>query len=190
MRVPGGDIGRGNGRLVVRPSIPTTLLGVLGSALFVAGGVYLCAGALVPGVFAEPPASSSSRIAVLAATAADLVFFGFALAFLLGRLLRPRRPIFEVGPEGILDRASALPAGFVGWEEVEDARVGRFLGYRYLGVRVTDARALLARQGPIKRRLMGISHRIAGVPVAVPLGALAVREDVLLREIRRHLGRR
>ena len=188
--MPGGNVERENGRLVVRPSIPTTLLGATGSALFVAAGAYLCAGALVPGVFAEPPASPLSRIVVLTAGAANLLFFGFALALLLGRLLRPRRPIFEVGPKGILDRASALSAGFVGWEEVEDARVRRFLGYRYLGVRARDARALLARQGPVKRRLMGLNRRIVGVPVAVPLSALAIREDVLLREIRRHLRRR
>ena len=188
--MPGGNAEGENGKLVVRPSLPTTLLGVLGSALFVAGGAYLCARALVPGVSAEPPASPLSRIAVLAAGAAGLLFFGFALVFLLGRLLRFRRPILEVGPEGILDRASAVSAGFVGWDEVEDVGVRRFLGHRYLGVRVTDARALLARQGPAKRRIMGFNQKLIGVPVAVPLSALAVREDVLLREIGRHLGRR
>ena len=188
-KVPGGNAEGENGRLVVRPSLPTTLLGVLGSALFVAGGAYLCARALVPGVSAEPPASPLSRIAVLAAGAAGLLFFGFALVFLLGRLLRFRRPILEVGPEGILDRASALGAGFVPWEEVEGARVRRFLGPRLLAVEVRDERALLARQGPARRLLMAVNRRILGTPVLVPLGLLAVGEDTLLREIERHLSR-
>ena len=47
----------------------------------------------------------------------------------------------------------------------------------------------MACQRPAKRWLMGISVRIAGTPVAVPLRALAVREDVLLGEIGRHLRR-
>ena len=181
------DADRENGRLVVRANLPTTLLGALGATFFVAVGAYLCVGSLVPDMFVEPFAFPSRRIVAFVVGAADLLFFGFALIFLVGRLFRFRNPIFEVGPDGILDRASALSVGFIPWEEVEDARVRRLLVLGYLAVRVRDARALLTRQGPVKRRLMGLNQRIIGTPVAVPLSALAVREEELLRKIRRHM---
>ena len=182
----GGAASREGGRLVVRTSLGTMVLGALGAAFFVALGAYLCAVALGLVAVADPPAS---RISFLAVGAADLLFFGFCLTFCLGRIARFRRPIFEVGPEGILDRASALGAGFVPWEEVEGARVRRCLGPRLLAVEVRDERALLARQGPARRLLMAVNRRILGTPVLVPLGLLAVGEDTLLREIERHLSR-
>ena len=186
----GRVVEREDRRLAVRTSVPRTLLAALASALAVALGAYLCAGSLVPSVFANPFFSPSARVLVFAAGAAVL-FFGFALAFYLGRLFSFRRPIVEVGPGGIVDRSSALGAGFVAWEEVEAVGVRRFLGQRFLAVRVKDAQTLLARQSPpLKRWLMGINRRITGAPVNVPLGALAVREEVLLREIDRHLPRR
>ena len=137
----------------------------------------------------RPPASPFAWAIFFGAGAANLLFFGLCLGFYLGRIVRFRRPIFEVGPEGILDRASALGTGFVPWEEVEGARVRRFLGPRLLAVEVRDERALLARQGPARRLLMAVNLRILGTPVLVPLGLLAVGEDTLLREIERHLSR-
>ena len=175
--------------LVVRTSAGPMVLGSLGSAFGVALGAYLCATALGLVAVAVPPASAPARLLMLAAGASDLLFFGFCLAFYLGRIVHFRRPIFEVGPEGILDRASALGAGFVPWEEVEGTRVRGFLVPRLLAVKVKDERALLARQGPAKRLLMGVNRRIAGTPVLVPLGFLAVREDTLLWEIEKHLSR-
>jgi len=168
------------------------VLGALGSAFAVAMGAYLCAALLGLVAVANPPASAAARLLFLAAVAANLLFFGFCLAFCVGRIARFRRPIFEVGPEGILDRASALGAGFVPWEEVQGARVRRFLGPRLLAVELRDARALralLVRQGPAKRPFMALNRRLVGTPVLVPLGLLAVREDALLREIERHLSR-
>lgn len=165
------------------------VLGSLGSAVAVALGAYLCAAGLGLVAVANPPSSAPARFLFLATGASDLLFFGFCLAFYLGRIARFRRPIFEVGPEGILDHASALGAGFVPWEEVEGARVRRLLVPRLLAVEVRDERALLARQGPAKRLLMGVNRRIAGTPVLVPLGLLAVREDMLLWEIEKNLSR-
>ena len=188
----GGAAGREGGRLVVRTSPGPLALGALFSAFAVAIGAYLCAAALGLVAVANPPASASARLLFLAAGVPDLLFFGSCLAFYLGRLAHFRRPIFEVGPEGILDRASVLGAGFVPWEEVEGARVRRFLGPRLLAVELRDARALralLVRQGPAKRLLMALNRRLVGTPVLVPLGLLAVREDTLLREIGRHLSR-
>ncbi len=175
--------------LVVRTSVGPIILRALFSAFALAMGAYLCAAGLGLVAVANPPSSASARLLVLAVGAFNLLFFGFCLAFYLGRIARFRRPIFEVGSGGILDRASALDAGFVPWGEVERAWVRSFLGQRLLAVEVTDERALLARQGPAKRLLMGVNRRIAGTPVLVPLGLLAVREDTLLREIEKHLSR-
>ena len=199
----GGNASRDGGGLVVRTSVGPMVLGALFSAFAVALGAYLCAAALGLVAVADPPASAPARLLFLAsgaspraprrgrlaAGASDLLFFGFCLAFYLGRIVRFRRPIFEVCAEGILDRASALGAGFVPWGEVEGAWMRSFLGQRLLAVEVTDERPLLARQGPVKHLLMGVNGRIVGTPVLVPLGFLNVREDTLLWEIEKHLSR-
>ena len=163
------------------------LLGALASALFVALGAYLCARSLLPGVFANPFFYIPARVLVFAAGAATVLFFGFTLAFSLGRLLSWRRPILEVGPDGIVDRASALGAGFVPWEEVEGVGVRRVLWQRFLAVRVRDPRTLLARQGPAKRWAMCFNQRITGAPINVSLGALAVGEKELVERTARYL---
>lgn len=94
-----------------------------------------------------------------------------------------------MGPDGILDRASALCAGFVPREDVEEARTRGFLGQRVLGVRLRDERGFLARQSLPRRFLMGLNRRVLGAPINVPMSAQAVMEDVLLGEIERHLRR-
>ncbi len=169
--------------LVVKADPLRMLLGALASTFFVALGAYLCAGSLLPGVFANPYFYPPARVLVFAAGAATVLFFGFSL----GRLLYRRRPILEVGPEGMVDHASALGAGIVPWEEVEGVGVRRFLGQRFLAVRVRDPRALLARQGPAKRWAMRFNQRITGAPINVPLGALAVGERELVERTARYL---
>ena len=180
----GANTKREDGKFVVRASLPKMLFAALASAFFVAIGIYLCAG-----FFGGSLGLPFSRPLVLVVGVADLLFFGFCLVFFLGRVLHLRRPIFVVSPQGILDRASAVGAGFVAWEEVEDVGVRWLLVGSVLAVGVRDARALLERQSPPKRWLMRLNMRIVGTPITVPLSALAVREDVLLGEIGRNIRR-
>ena len=180
----GANTKREDGKFVVWSSLLKMLFVAFASTFFVAIGGYLCAGFFVSSF--GPP---FSQPLVLVVRMADLLFFVFCLVFSLRRVLHFRQPIFEVSPEGVLDRASALGAGFVPWEEVREVEVRWLLAQRVLSVGVRDTRAFLARQSPPKRWLMGLNTRIVGLPINVPLSALAVRADVLLGEIGRNIRR-
>ncbi len=191
-----GAVSREGGKLPIRASIPRTVLMVLGSALFVVAGGAICAMGLF-GLLTKTAGMSYFGLAVVALVdsfyvlvgLAAIVFFGFTLLFALGRLLFFWRPIFEVGPEGILDRASAGSVGFVPWEEVKGVRPGTISGQRFLAIRVKDEQALLERQNLVKRFLMRLNRRyFTGAIVNVPLNALAIPEEELLAEIKPHLS--
>ena len=191
-----GAISRESGKLSVRTSIPRTALMALGSALFVVAGGAICA-VVLNVLLIETAGMSSLALAVtvlvdsfyLVAGLAAIVFFGFTLLFSLGRLFSFWRPIFEVGPEGILDKASAASVGFVPWEEVKDVRPGTVGGQRFMKVWVKDEQALLQRQNLMKRLVMRLNRRyLTGTIVNVPLTALAIPEEDLLAEIKPHLN--
>jgi hypothetical protein len=198
-----GVVGREGGRLSVRTSIPRAAFVALGSALFVAAGGLLCgAGLYVPlsllrDAWMLPFAGMSAFTLVVSVLVscfylllglASIVFFGPALIFSLGRLLFFRRPVLEVGPEGILDRASAVGVGFVRWEEVKDVRPAVFHGQRFIAIRVRDEQTLLERQNLIKRLIMRLNRRyFTGTIANVPLLMLAIPEEELLAEIEPHL---
>jgi len=189
---------REGGKLSVRTSIPRTALMALGSALLTAAAGALCATWFV--TLPEQAAGMSlvllvvTRLATLPIFVVCLVgvlLFGWGSIFFLGRLLFFRRPVFEVGPEGILDRASAVGVGFVPWEDVKDVRPAVFHGQRSIAIRVRSERELLERQNPVKRLLIGINRRYFGsAPIHVPLNALAVPEEELAAEITRYLSLR
>lgn len=128
-------LGGEDGKLSVRVSIPSSVFCVLGSALFVALGVLLCPAflaALLSPAYGESLIERAMGLLfsflLFLAGLAGVLFFGYTLVFFAIRLLFFWRPVFEVGPEGIVDRASAVGAGFVPWEEVKDVRPAAMRG--------------------------------------------------------------
>lgn len=193
-----GAVSREGGRLSVRTSIPRTALMACGSALLAAGSGAICAAWFV--TLPEQAAEMSIALLIVARLftlpilivgLAGVVLFGYGLLFFLGRLLFFRRPVFEVGPDGILDRTSAVSAGFVPWEEVKVVMPGRF-GYhntRILTIRVKNTRRFLERQNPVKRFVMRVNREyFTGAAVNIPFVGLPISQQQVLAEIEPHLS--
>lgn len=169
----------------------------LGSALLAAGSGAMCVAWIValPQQIAEAPSfvwvvfARLLTLPILIICLAGVALFGYGLVFFLGRLIFFRRPLLEVGPEGLLDRASAVGVGFLPWEEVRDARFGYFGGQRMMSIVVENERELMGRQNFAKRLVMRLNRRyFTGTMVNIPLNVLAIPEEELLAEIKPHLS--
>ncbi len=129
---------------------------------------------------------------ILIVALAGLLLFGYGVIFYLGRLLFFRRPVFEMGPEGFVDRTSAVGAGFVPWEEVESVVPGAFEAHpnmTILTIQVKNEEKLLERQNPVKRFIMRINRKyFTGAAINVSLVGLPISERRMLAEIKPHLN--
>lgn len=189
-------LGGEDGKLSVRVSIPSSVFCVLGSALFVALGGLLCSAflaALLSPAYGESLIERAMGLLfsflLFLAGLAGVLFFGYTLVFFAIRLLFFWRPVFEVGPEGIVDRASAVGAGFVPWEEVKDVRPAAMRGQNFIAITVNDERRLLERQNAARRFLMRLNRRyFTGATINVPGITLSVSQREILAAIQPHLG--
>lgn len=181
--------------LSVRVSIPKAILAILGATILFAPSVLLC---LAP-VFGLQSVSPGDSAFVVAASIlgplvpglvglAGVLFFGYALVFFLLRLILFWRPMLEIGSEGVLDRASAVAAGFVPWEEIEDAKMVNSYGQSFVGVSLRDERAFLRRQNPLKRLVMKVNRRyFTRAAINIPSTIMPVSPREILLQIRPHL---
>ena len=98
---------------------------------------------------------------------ADVLFFGFCGVFALSRLLRPR-PSLVISASGITANASAVGAGFIGWDEIAAAGIKSFLVSRFLVIVPHDPQAVLARQPLPRRWVMAANMGLIGSPITIP----------------------
>ncbi len=106
--------------------------------------------------------------AVIKSCAVMAIFFcGLCFLYAAGRLLRPR-PSLIIGAFGVTDNASAVGAGFIGWEEIASVTLGCMNESRFLVIVPRDARAVLARQPLFKRLLMAANWALVGSPITIP----------------------
>lgn len=120
------------------------------------------------------------------------VFFALS-AFAMARRLLVRTPGLVLDAEGIVDRSSDMGAGRVRWDEVEEVRVTRSSGRRFLTLIVQDPRKFIERGGWVHRRVNEANYRHAGSPVNVATWTLRIPFDQLLArmsEFYRRYGKR
>lgn len=122
------------------------------------------------------------KTALIIMVAVVLAFFGGGGVFLAYRLFKPR-PALLLTPEGLMETASALGAGLVPWEDIEEIFAYTFSGQRFLGIRVRDPQALFSRVGPVKRLLMRINKRMVNASINISQVALTMTVDELLELI-------
>lgn len=168
----------------------------LGSAFFVIACGGICAAWLV--TFPEDAVRLSLpwlvvarlvSLPVFVACVVGVLFFGWGLIHFLGQLLFFWRPVLEIGPDGILDRASGVSVGFVPWEEVGSVEPYRVRGQRFVTIRVENERELIARQNPLKRLLIKANRRYFDTgEINIPLNVLAIPDEELAAAFADHVG--
>jgi hypothetical protein len=117
------------------------------------------------------------------AGAAAMLLFGACGIFVIVRIAR-RAPAVVINDQGILDNASALAAGFIAWDEIEDIREYRFRNQVFLGIFPKQLDAILARQPAWKRQAIRANLALGAAPINIPQVVLPMRVADLLKEIR------
>jgi hypothetical protein len=149
---------------VIYSSRGKLLLMALGGGAFVALGLFLT--------------DMEERAAGLAA----VVFFGLCALYAVWRLVRPT-PALIIHPLGILDNASALPAGFLRWDEISGVFVARIKNQRFLAIALRDVNALLSRQSSLKARMMKVNILLTGAAINIPATTLPISLEELIQKI-------
>lgn len=104
-------------------------------------------------------------------------------------------PSLVIGPDGIVDRGSAIVTGrgLLSWNEVlgvlEEERKMRFATYHHLGIALVNMRAIRARQPLWKRPLLLLFGQMSAIHIIVvqsllnmPAAQLAARIETYARE--------
>ena len=157
--------------IVVRTSRTRLLLLFAGATLFVAGGFWLCT---IPGV----------RWLVWPVGVASVLFFGLCGGVALRRLFGHRIALL-IDRRGIVDNASAAPAGRIGWNEISRIGVAELSGQRFVGIDVHHPEKLLARIPRPRRKILETNPAFLGYLVNLPetiLGRPAAEMVELLQE--------
>ena len=155
--------------IILYPSRWKMLLLTLGSLLFVLCGPLLW---------------THGDVFIQCVAVADVFFFGFCGVFALGHLLWPR-PSLVISASGITDNASAVGAGFIGWDEIAAVSIESFHASQFLVIVPHDPQAILARQPLPRRWLMAANMGLVGSPITIPNYAA-----MPLEEIERQIGMR
>ena len=142
----------------------------LGSIAFVAIGGWL--------VRRAPRDGIEAALAGLAAA----VFFGACGLYALWRLVRPR-PALVINHRGIVDNASALSVGFLGWDEIAELYEYRYQNQVMLGIVPKNLEALFGKQPAWKRRVLRANLWLGTAPINIPQVILPMKVSELLREI-------
>lgn len=139
-------------------------------------------------VLCAPLLWTSGDLFIRAVAVADVLFFGYCALFALGCLLRPR-PSLVLDQRGITDNASATGAGFIAWEEIAAVGLTNFGTNRFLVIIPHDTQAILARQPPLKRKIMAANMGLVGSPVTIP-GYTTMPLEEIMRHIQARLAKR
>jgi hypothetical protein len=118
-----------------------------------------------------------------------LPFFGLAALFILSRLLS-RKPALVIDASGITDNGSLVAAGFIPWSDFADAGIASVGKTRFLGIRLRDPDAYLARSNALKRFLVQINMQLCGYPCNIPVTTLPCTVEELLATVKQHAAQR
>lgn len=161
-------------RIVIYPRRWKQVLFALGALVFVVAGFLI-------GV----ANGWQGNLGVLVAIYVGVPFFGLCFLYLIFRIAVPR-PALIVSDEGILDNASVVGAGLIRWDEVKDIRATSFGTERVLVIVPKDETTILARQNPVKRRLMRMNKSLANCIVCIPGNILPMTCEELRDQIRQY----
>jgi hypothetical protein len=128
--------------------------------------------------------NNAEEIEYRVAGVAGLVFFGFCLLYFLLRFVKPK-PSLIITDFGIVDDASALAAGLIRWDEIDNISIATFQRQRFLAVKLKDTQEFLSRQPYIKSRMMRMNISLAGTPVCIPGTSLPMTLEELLQTIQK-----
>lgn len=155
------------------------LLGIGGSLLFVASGVFF--------LFSTDTFSSRhDPVFVKAAGIASIIFFG-ATGFIGAKKLLTRTSGLVIDDDGITDRSHASSVGLIKWEDILKVSTGKVSSSSFLLIFVKNPSQYLDNAKGIKRKLLKANHNMYGTPLSIVSSTLNSNFQELEKLIKDHL---
>jgi hypothetical protein len=159
---------------IIELSKTKIVLGILGTCAFVAIGIWLLS-------LDEAIIRSSSSYRLLfnepmyarALGLLSIVIFGMLALFFFKKLF-DKKPGLVFNNSGIVDNASAVPAGFIPWSEITGYDIFEMPQQKMLIIRVTDPEKYVDRGNAVQRKLNQANYKMCGSPITISANALKI----------------
>ncbi len=118
-----------------------------------------------------------------------LIFSFFAMCGLYATMkLFDKKPGLIFDEKGMTDNSSAVSAGFVAWEDIEDVVVSNVVGQKILTVLLKDPEVFLAKQTGIKHKIMTTNYKRYRSPVQLSANTLKCTSNDLQRMMHEYIA--
>ena len=119
-----------------------------------------------------------------------ILFFGY-IAFYLIKALPDKSPGLIINADGIVDNASAVAAGFIKWDDIQEIKVAQVMNQKFLMIIVRNPEEYINRgKGTIARNAMQMNYKSYGSPISISPNALAISFNELYRIVLDRLNQR
>lgn len=146
---------------------------LIGSLAFVGLGVWLCM---------TPEGERERAIIKIATGIASILFFGLCAVFAAYKSF-DQRPALTLTKRELINRSSMFAIRSVSWSEITSAEIVPFGMQRFLVLRVSNPRALLARQSIAVRAMQAANMALVGSPIVIAGTTLTMPLDDLLSAV-------
>lgn len=155
---------------------------LLGSVAFVLLGLWLLL--FTPEI--KHPLFGNKTALIIAALLA-IVFFGTTAVINLIKLVQ-RTPGLVIGRDGIYDNSSAVTAGLIKWEDLQDIGVMEIQKQKLLMLYVQNPHEYISSQkNAIKRKIMQINYKTYSTPISISTNGLQCKFDELHALLKQYL---
>lgn len=165
---------KSNDEKIVELSKTKITLAILGSAAFVAIGIWMLS--------LDEASIRSSRsfrlfwnnpMYVQVLGLLSILCFGLVGLFFFKKLFDKKAGLV-FSNSGIVDNASAAAAGFIPWSEVMGADIFEMAQQKMLIIHVRDPQKYVDRGNAVKRKLNRANYNMCGSPIAISANALKI----------------
>ena len=155
---------------------------LLGSVAFVLLGLWLLL--FTPEI--KHPFFGNKTVLFIAALLA-IVFFGTTTVINIRKLIQ-RTPGLIIGRDGIYDNSSAVTAGLIKWEDLQDIGVLEIQKQKLIMLYVQNPQEYIKSQkNAIKRKIMQINHKTYSTPISISTNGLQCKFDELYELLKQYL---
>lgn len=111
-----------------------------------------------------------------------VLFFGLISVFLVKKIF-DNGPAIIIDEEGIDDRSSMFPAGYVVWKDIKDITVIDVKGQRMVALELYDPEPYLQTRSSVAKKLLNMNYKMYGAHFAISANSLEVDFETLYNMI-------
>ncbi|MEO6883651.1 MAG: STM3941 family protein [Bacteroidia bacterium] len=175
-------------KIEIQLSKQKLFLMLIGCLIFVGLGVWIISKAI------NPPAEGTfffrNPMILWTAGISGILFFGMIFFFIVKKL-GDNSPGLIISPEGILDNASGVSAGFIPWADINEIREPKVSNQKFLNIIVKNPQNYIDnQQNRFRKKVMQLNYNSYGTVISISAIALKYKyadlKSLLETELKKH----